>query len=227
MQALSTRIGNLNDQRYMLWRFTIDFNACCAQAVTELRTEILRRLGPPGIDKDEVLAWEALVAENVIPQQSGPKQARPTDVQRYAPYLRLLGARLRRRAAPRFAPEALEFSEKKTPPERPDLSYRVVVTIKTKRQVSAGYVVVQFDRALGGATTGLSSVGNDFAESNRDLGGSQLIDNKEVSGLIQRNGARVYAIRIGRSPLVPGKPIHVIGAGEKEFHVSQVTLFDE
>jgi hypothetical protein len=44
------------DYRYLAWRFGDNFEQCCAKDVQGLRGEILRRLGPPGKDLDEISA---------------------------------------------------------------------------------------------------------------------------------------------------------------------------
>ena len=71
----------------------------------DLRTEILRRLGPPGKDPNEESAWERLFLPYNIPGR--PDDIDPMAVKEYAKHLRVFGMKLKRRAVPRAAPTAM------------------------------------------------------------------------------------------------------------------------
>lgn len=133
--------------------FSAAFKDCCAQEVKDLRAEILRRLGPPAKDPEEETEWKLVFPELFLPPGVPvPPQLSSIDpfpVANYAPYLRRLGLKLKRRGIPRIAPIPLHFSETKIAPERPELPYRIIVTIETKTELAAGYIVVQFNGAWG------------------------------------------------------------------------------
>jgi hypothetical protein len=198
-----------------VWRFTNDFNDCCAQDVKDLRSEVLRRLGPPAKDTDEIQAWTALFPAMKYP--AAPQDVNPGMVTYYAPYLRRLGLRLKRRASPRSVPMALQFSEQQFPPEKPGYSH-IVVSIQTKKELSAGYIVVQFSGQP-------YSVGCDFQDSKLALGAEVPTDNPTVAELLK--APTNYVLQIGKTPFTPSKPVHVEVRAANLIHVSTVTFYDE
>jgi len=203
------------------WRFTNDFNDCCSQDVKDLRAEILRRLGPSAKDADEISAWTGLFPEIKYPEieRFGRKMdINPMMAKHYAPYLRRLGLRLKRRAAPRSAPLKLQFHEQQLPPEKPEYS-RIVVDIKTDKVLSAGYIAVQF--------SGLPySVGTDFKDSKLPLNSRDSVDNPLVTELL-KEPTTSYVLQIGKTPFVPGKRIHVELRSASPIRVIAVTYFEE
>lgn len=205
----------------MAWHFTNDFNDCCSQDVKELRAEILRRLGPSAKNPEEISAWTALFPETKYPAIKQFKQGQeisPMSAKLYAPHLRRLGLRLKRRAVPRSAPLALQFSEQQLPPEKPGYS-RIVVTIETKRELSAGYIAVQF--------SGMPySVGTDFKDSKLALDSKDSIDNPLVAELLNTLTTS-YVLQIGKTPFVPGRPIHVELRSASPIRVSAVRYLEE
>lgn len=203
------------------WRFTNDFNDCCSQDLTDLRAEILRRLGPSAKDADEISAWTGLFPETKYPDiaRFGRKMdINPMMAKSYAPFLRRLGLRLKRRATPRSAPLALQFSEQQLAPEKPGYS-RIVISIETKKELSTGYIAVQF--------SGLPySLGTDFEDSKLALSSRPSLDNPLVAKLLE-TPTTSYVLQIGKTPFVPGRPIHVELRSALPIRVTAVTYFEE
>jgi len=197
-----------------MWRFTNKFKDCCTQDVTELRNEILRRLGPPAKDPDEIQAWTILFPEVKYP--IARDTINPVPVRDYAPYLRRLGLRLKRRAIPRSAPLALQFSEQQLPAEQPGYS-RIVVSIETKREFSSGFIAVQFNGQP-------YSAGCDFGNSKLPLLSANFIDNRTVAELLKVTTN--YVLQIDKT-LEQGKVLHVEARATSPIHVSAVTYFEE
>lgn len=71
-------------------RFTSDFNDCCAQDLKDLRAEILRRLGPPAKDVEEVNTWNVLIANH-------PDGINRAAFRAYIPYFQRMAVALRKR----------------------------------------------------------------------------------------------------------------------------------
>lgn len=197
------------------WFFKNKFNDCCAQDVYELRTEVLRRLGPPAKDPDEISAWTMLFPQLKYP--GAPDRIDPATVRYYAPYLRRLGLRLKRRAAPRLGPLTLKFSEQELPPEKPGYSH-IVVTIETTKELTSGYIAVQF---IGQPY----SVGCDFQNSKLALTAEVPADNPSITELLKVSTN--YVLQIGKTPFSPSNPVHVEARGSSQIHVSRVTFLDE
>jgi hypothetical protein len=201
----------------VVWFFTNQFNQCCVQDLKELRTEILRRLGPPGKDPDEITAWTALfITSNKI---------NPMSVTSYAPHLWRLGLRLKRRENPRAKPRPLSFSETNVPPDQRNIPNNIVVTIKTDKELSSGYIVVEFEGRF-------VRVSCDFVDSKLVLGDMvdrdfRPIDNAELKDYLKSHTSSTYALAIGKTPFSPEKPVQVFASGAVPLHVAKVTLFDE
>jgi len=226
-EMASTYISRSTDAatlKAQIWFFSNDFKSCCAQDVKDLRTEILRRLGPPAKDPNENQAWKTLFRELWLPPgvQAPPQlvDIDPMDVKRYAPYLGHLGLKLKRRNIPRAAPSALHFSVQRIPAEKPEFPYRILVTIDTSKEIGFGYVVVQFEGPLAG-------VGCDFRDSKLVFRADQ-VENKDLAKILETNmGPRVYALQVGKTPFTPETPIHVVAFGKEQVRVAAVTFFDE
>lgn len=210
--AMKPELGSANAER---WFFRNKFGDCCAQDVQELRTEILRRLGPPAKDPDEISAWTALFPQVKYP--GAPDMINPGTVSYYAPYLRRLGLRLKRRGVARAAPQALKFSEQELPPEKPGYSH-IVVSIEAPRELTSGYIAVQFSGQP-------YSAGCDFEGSKLALTSRDFIDNKAVAELLQKTTN--YVLQIGKTPFTPNKPLHVEARTAAPIHVSAVTFLEE
>jgi hypothetical protein len=198
------------------WMFTNRFNDCCADDVKQLRTEVLRRLGPAAKDTDEISAWIELFPDFKYPIPR-PPIFMPSSATHYAPYLRRLGLRLKRQEVPRSSPKALQFSEQQLSPEKAGSS-RIVVTIKTRKELLAGYIAVQFSRVP-------YEVEDDFENSSSALKSADFIDNQAVVEILRVSTN--FILRIGKTPFVPSKAIHVEVRASAPIHVSAVTFFDE
>jgi hypothetical protein len=201
--------------------FGNDFKRCCAQDVKDLRTEALLRLGPPGKDAEEQRYWEYLFRETMH-TSGAPELVNPFDVKSYSLFFKQLGIKLKRRSVPRAAPRLLEFSEQAVRPQHAGFPFEIIITIKTDKIISSGYVLVEFTSGMAGAAT-------DFHDSGYIIGNeSFLSDNKRLSDyLSQLKTGRVYPLAIGKTPLSPDNPVHVEAYALTEIHVSKVLLFDE
>jgi hypothetical protein len=143
----------------------------------------------------------------------------PMMVKEYAPYLKILGMRLKRRVAPRAAPFTLHFTEKQIEPEKEGFPYRILITIETKREIKAGYIVVQF--------TGQPIVGGYGFENSKPVFPTDIKDNEPLSKFLTENPyPNSFALQIGETPFNPSKPVLVVAFDRAPFHVSKVILFD-
>jgi hypothetical protein len=197
------------------WFFKNKFNDCCAQDVQELRTEIIRRLGPPGKDPDEISAWTMLYPQTKYP--GAPDMIDPGMVSHYAPYLRRLGLRLKRRGVTRSAPIALKFSEQVLPAIEPG-HFRFVVSINAPKELTSGYIAIQFNGQP-------YQVGTDFQDSKLAIGPEVPPDNPMVVELLK--ASTNYVLQIGKMPFTPGKPVHVEARAAAPIHASAVTFLEE
>jgi hypothetical protein len=155
----------------------------------------------------------------LIPQK--PTDFDPWIVKNYAPYLRRQGLKLKRRAIPRIAPMALHFSEVQTAPTTPGLFPQTIVTIETKRELTAGYIVVEFHGKFG-------HLNFDFGDIQPVSAFDDDIDNPELKARLPKYpGISPYVLKIGKTPVLPSNPIHIIEERGENFHVSSVTFFDE
>jgi hypothetical protein len=197
--------------------FLTDFKDCCLAEVEYLRAAILERLGQAAHDTDEIRAFSG--PGGLVDVGNNPDGAIPT-VQQYAPHFRKLAIELKRKSSPSAGPTELSFSETRTVAKLPEFPYCLLVTIATPRVATSGYVVVQLDSKIAGMQS-------DFEDSKLAFE-SDVSDNEELAKLLAWNSPiTVYALRIGKTPLRTGTPIHVVAFARTEFHVSKVQLFDE
>jgi hypothetical protein len=173
------------------WSFKHHFIDCCALDVQELRTEILRRLGPPAKDPEEIAAWTMLFPKTKY--QDERDNINSMTVVGYALYLRRLGLQIKRRQIPRAAPKSLHFSEVEASPDASKLSYSKIITIGTEEAVSEGYIVVEFDvRPVKESC--------DFIDSKLIYGnGSDNIDNKDLREYVGKLEPPKYGLAIGKA----------------------------
>jgi hypothetical protein len=183
--------------------------------VKELRTEVIRRLGPPAKDPEEVRLFESSFPEHI--EIGMANRLDPSTIGRYAPYLRRLGLRLKRRAVARSAPLTLKFSEQVLRPEQPGYSH-IIVTIETVKELSSGYVAVQFSGQP-------YSLGCDFQDSKLALPIDLPPENSAVTELLKSTAN--YVLQIGKTAFAPNKPIHVEARASVPIHVSTVTFLEE
>jgi len=203
---------------FVAQRFTNEFRECCAQDVKDLRTEILRRLGPPAKDPNEIALWTGLFPDTKLP--NAPDILPNLNVARfYSLYLRRLGLRLKRKTVPRSASKGLHFSEAEVAPDALSFNYNIVASIDTETMTSSGYIVVEFDGAP--------------ARMSCDIGSKapwtpEMLENNELKQYLERLKRSSYILEIKTTkPFTPEKPIQVLASGFMPVHVSKVTLFDE
>jgi hypothetical protein len=79
----------------------------------------------------------------------------PQEIEEVAERLKILANQI---PTQRAAPRQLPFSVTRVMPEKPEFSFEIVVTINTDADVSAGYIVVEFEGAK-------ASIGTDFVDS--------------------------------------------------------------
>jgi pimeloyl-ACP methyl ester carboxylesterase len=197
--------------------FKNDYNDCCAQDVKELRSEILRRLGPPGKDSEEIMRWNELSPAQPLPAQFGDP-ATPIAVAQYAPYLRRLGLKLKRTEVPRAAPLALLFTVQQTPLEAGYSKH--LVTINTNKELASGFIAVQYDATPSRIVCDLQ--GSQLALSSKDR---DTISNPLVIELLKQID-RSYVLQF-KQPVASGSIIHVEISGPQTLQINGVTYFEE
>ncbi len=237
--CIQRELQNKADKMVEDFQFRNEFNSCCKQETKELRAEAISRLGPANKSSREQEMWERVFPEDrkdlvALPADMrdkilGPAQFRDPDcwdVQRYAPFLRQLGMRLKRRVIPRKPPVSLEFSESPAPVKgayNPNVKVvGIAVAIKTKVAVESGYVVVEFG---GGHWAYLNS--DAPRRSFQPMGPD--IDNKALTDYVALlpDAHNVYILNVAGSGFSPTKDLHVEAVGTDTFHTTKVTLFDE
>jgi hypothetical protein len=147
----------------------------------------------------------------------------PGAVRNYAPYLRRLGLKLKRRGVPRVASIVLDFSEQQIPASKPEFPYRIRATISTKKEIVAGYIVVQLSGRLAWVAA------PDF-EGSTIVSSIDDIENGELSKLLTTMATPTnhnYALKIGKAPFTSSKPFHIEAYGREAVHITKATWFDE
>jgi hypothetical protein len=165
-------------------RLTEEFKDCCQQDFKSLRAELLSSLGPSGNDPGEIQAWQMLFPEEKYPGMKGQQDVNGAAIANYAPYLRLLGLRLKHMVSPRKEPIALKFMEQDFPGSEKSL-YRKVISIESNDTIQMGCIVVEFSSVV-------ASAGTDFIGS-RLASASDLIDNPELKTQLQQYRIPMYA----------------------------------
>lgn len=230
LDGMADRAPTSNDKPSR-WRFANDFEECCSQDLRDLRSEIIRRLGPPAKDSDEVSAYESLMSQRF------PEMVSPSDVKYYVPYLRRLGVQLKRKEIPRSKPITLRFTERQSSSRsalpvaatimadqfgtNPNFRfpYGITATITTTHTLFSGYIVVEFDNRYGAVSCDI--VGCTLADS------PKFIQNKEVYDIAVNNRLKAYILSIGATPFTSDKAAHVEVHGNFPMHVTKVTYFNE
>ena len=105
--------------------------------------------------------------------------------------------------------------------DKPGVHYKNVVTIETKDDITSGYVVVQFSGRY-------AAMWADLANSKLVVNGADVIENSELVKLLQWNPEMpIFVLKIGKTPFLISRPIHVVAEGGTQVHVSKVLYFDE
>lgn len=176
--------------------------------VTELRSEALRRLGPPGYDIEEEQFWNLLWNTQGTPG----RMTTPADMTNYLTYFKRFGTELRRRANTTPEPTPLVVSEK------PLASTSVEITLATKIPVRRGYIAIEYRPEVEQARSELSPCFRLDEVNNQDL----------IAFMhAHRLGGNVECYIVGEEMrFVPNNPIHIYASGSKQApHVTQALLF--
>ncbi len=166
-------------------------------------------------------------------QRQVDRQILPQEIEDVAERLRALAGQL-----PRAAPRALNYTQQDTKAEGasvpPSLNavanadqfgranlfpFKAVITIDVKEPISSGYIVVEFDDRFAMAST-------DFPDS-KLVSDNDISETKQLRDYLATRQGPSYALALGKTPLLPGIPLHVFASGKKPFHVTKVILFDE
>jgi hypothetical protein len=199
--------------------FEADFRDCCLNQVEYLRAELMKRLGPSAYDTPEMSAFNG--HDGLTEMEKNPSGSIAT-VLEYVPHFRRLGIRLKRKATPLAAPRALSYSETRVASDNSRGPYKIVVTINTNLDLIAGYIIVKFAGRY-------TSMGCDMADAKMIVGSRDVIDNPEVDNLLLEwtLTTPIYAFKIGKTPFLSSRPIHVVADAPEELHAVKVVFVDE
>ncbi len=198
--------------------FSTDFGDCCLNQVQYLRAELIKRLGPSAYDSREMILFNG--PYGFTDMGKNPLNS-IQDVISYSPYFRHLAIKLKRKATPLSGPEVLTYVETQVASEKPTNPYKMVVTIQTKTDSASGYVFVQFAGRW-------AFMGCDFPDAKALLSGRDVIENPELTKLMEWNpGMPTYALKIGKTPFLSSRPIHIVVEAPEQIHVVKALLFDE
>jgi hypothetical protein len=215
VKRISASVGSSGWRRR---KFDQDFQECCSAQIKSLRAELLRRLGPTGSSPDESDAWTGLFIN--LKYANAPSEVDSGSAERYARYLRRLGLKLKQRETPRSATVHLRFEEtllQDSPDKSMPFQNKMRVTLHAPRELTNGYIAVEFDQQMGEAST-------DFQTS--ELAYNEINNPALVTMMTQGQG-RVYALRIAANPFVPEVPVHVFVGSSKPIRVVGAFWFDE
>lgn len=212
--------GRFTREGTIEWRrseFDKEFQHCCSSEIKGLRTELLKRLGPSGSSLEEEESWTMLFPGIKYPGAS--TEVTILGVGQYAPYLRRLGLRLKRLEIPRPPTMHLQFEELAITPAPLGSSApnAIKVTLRTKKELTTGYIAVEFDQIPVSSST-------DFQTTELITGD---IENRALITMLSQERGRVYALRIAANPFVPEVPVHVFAESVKPIHVVGAFWFDE
>jgi hypothetical protein len=141
----------------------------------------------------------------------------PQQIEEVAERLKILANQI---PIERAAPRALHFSVARVQPEKPEFSFEIIITIDTDIDVSSGYIAVEFEGVR-------ASTGTDFVDSKLVFNDENVVGNKPLKEYLLSHSRDSYILAIGKTPLTPKRPIHVVAYGTKPFSVTKVTLFDK
>ena len=220
--AMTPNPGWPTNPHHQSLRFSNDLKACCMEDLRQLRAELLRRLGPPAKDPDEISAWTALFPELKHPAMDDDVYSSLVFAKPYTRYLRRFGLQLLHRATPRTPLLALKFSQVQTVSEPQGgslMRYSVVVTVSVPHELKIGYIVSEFDQEVGSLSSDLQGSSVLFGPD------ANLVDNNELSRLAQSQ--KHYILELGSTAsLTPATPFHVLASSIYPIHGLRVTWFD-
>jgi hypothetical protein len=222
----------------VMFFFTNDFKMCCADDIKDLRTEVFRRLGPPAKDSEEASQWERLFPNVEMPWQRNTIS--PWNVKEYAPYLKHLGIKLKRRDVPRANPYSVDFSEIPTKPQSPLKlpgaavamadqftdgtplrPFASIVMVTPKTDITSGYIVVEFAAPYAAVSCDLSDSKLVSAYDRR------LIDNVALVDYLEAHRPVAYAIEMAKTPITSERALHIEVHSNSPPRVVKATHFDE
>jgi hypothetical protein len=198
--------------------FGSDFRSCCLDQVEYLRSELMKRLGPYANDTDEMREFNGSFGFSFTEMEKNPSASIRT-VLVYSPLFRRLAIKMKRKATPLSGPRALTYSETQVASEKPTIPYKMVVTIETKTDLLSGYVFLQFMGRY-------ASMRSDFADAKILIDGRDVIDDPELERLLNPT-MPVFALKIGRTPFLSSRPIHVVVEAPEQIRVAKALFFDE
>jgi hypothetical protein len=190
----------------LIGNFRSEFINCCLDEVKEVRTELVRRLGPAEANSEEKNLFQSIYRDSDIPKFA--RKPELGDVQRYAPHLLALGIKLKTKQIPRPAPISLRFTEQRITPQNGMNIAEMISIYPPTNKVETGFVVVQFDNMV--VSLGCDFEGSSIASQN-DL---DVVENSDLISLFQ---FPIYPLRIGKSPF--SKPIKVLASSNRAFKV--------
>jgi hypothetical protein len=201
------------------YHFSMDFSTCCLNQVEYLRAEMLKRLGSPAFDTDEMHAFNGSLGLTEIGKEP---TAAIGAVANYAPYLRRLAIKLKHKSTPPHGPQVLTFSEEFSPDGGRYFPYQTTVTVKVFDDIRSGYVVVAVQGKPG-------TFYSDLEGGRLVYDKSGVIDNKRLSEILANwNEAKpVYVLQLGSVPITKDRPLHLFLEGSSQSNVLNVLYFEE
>jgi hypothetical protein len=194
---------------------------CCAQQVTDLRMEILRRLGAPGEDLEEDESYQEVFRKQStsqgVPLPSWDPDIQPLPVRTYASLLRRLGAKMKLKTVRDLGPIELHFSEQER--LQPSGLRYVTTSIETESARESGYILIEYTGTPGNLGCDLPDVSYPF------LMVDDIVNPKLKAWLTKRPRNPFHILKIGETPFLPGKPIRFFEYGSKDFLVTRVVFF--
>jgi hypothetical protein len=214
------------------FRFSNDFKENYAAELKELRNEAMARLGPLGKHPEEQRHWE-----RVFPAESSfltelPPEARSQvaqsmsreidcrSVEEYAPFLRTLGVKVKRRVIPRNPVEALPITEISVPTQNATFPIGMVASVPVMAPISTGFIIVEFNASP--AMAGIECGGDNRVLISDDV----WIDNESLSEYWGKLPYYAHLCEIWK-PVTPGKPMRISTYSKTDIHVTKVTWFDD
>jgi hypothetical protein len=198
--------------------FQEEFEKCCWPALRDIRSEVLARLGPAGIDADEHEMWD-----RSFPDQDKFyffQQLDMNEVERYAPLLRRIAIDLERTYVPRPAPRELRSTESIMPSGDKNFPYKTVAVVTTGVERKHGYVVTFFSE---GPMMAECNVGRSHIMAY----GVEVAHNRDLSTIVDDLSTPKCVVWIGSIAFSPKAPMRVVLVGKNPIHVARAQYIPE
>jgi hypothetical protein len=203
------------------WRFTKNYVDCCEEYVVGLRREILRRLGPKGVDARERSAWDLFTMETVNANMTMPRDKSPRFALEYAPHLRRLAKKLRHTVTTRLPKKGVPITiQYPVAPMFKDANFGKVFVIGPVEPINRGYIVVEFNKqpmGISAAGAGVSSIHSAI----------EVDDQPEVSSILARYLEPHYVVKIGKQKVSNDAPLLIQVAYRDGDITAIATWYDE